>query len=1101
MTKKTKIVSLVVGIALIVSIAVGVMLTLGAETTATARIGQKNVIYNEKMCFAVEITDVCELDESTETLGLIYWGENVNLPISELTVENATCVDFERKLDERAGVYYYVTSGIPAASVFDEVHFAACVKDNETKKISVISEIISYSVAEYAGARIIAENVSMQQTMLYQEILDYGLAAMKVLDGGEYSSSLALIKTEGGGTVGKNDYATWGGAYGEPVSITAPEVNDVGQSFYGWEYNGYIVSKENSLTVALGRTGIYTYTAVYGSTEIPDAGEGDELYPTDVKAEKTASVGSGVTLYPTEYIAWSDTTLRGSQVTYTITATNTGESAVTTKVRDSLPANTVLVSGCDDVNGDRLTWWLELDAGETKSVSYTVCVNVNEAYTDGGYIEGGDAFVNGLLADCYDLYIENTLNEVDQDYIERAIMILTKSTYTDLTFAKFAYTIAFSNAAAITDLISGTPDEVIDKIFSGDELLVDTIAPGLYGGTAASEIAGAKGMINGDIEENDFISGDLLFVSAGGTASMYIVCGDGMYDITATAEKQDTAELLTTLDEADKYAVIRPSVAMTSFTPSDPDETTVEMTDYQEAIVKTAETYLLRGESLQYEDTYFGLHKTSGEYRWAYGQKAPEEYTTDEWGYTNCAAFTYDVYLNSLGYSLPDSMYTTGNLASKSDALGMRAFYFKNETPGEYTDEYKLEIERQFMETAEAGDIIVVRRSDSTGHAMLYVGNGRFIHSSGSVYKKNSSGVGYENYEPTVRHQKVIDYLFNPNSSSGNPFGSSDDNTSSYVTELLLVRPLNVFDGEIPENTVARIENMQGIRAEKRASHVSSISVNQGDNITFTFSLFNVGAESKTVEIFDKVPEGTTYVSGGESVSGDELRWTVTVGAGETVEVSYVVRVNDDTAEGFLIDGNDATVGGVMHRCAAIRVKNTLTSEQQQALLKAIDELREEGATGGKLVFVNAIYERAFGISSIFDDTVIDNVVREGSEAIFATSSKYNGTGKYLSKLRTDETYYSSMLVDHLYGGIRFDSADKMYDRTRLLKTQNMIIGDVIIARASSAEYIFMYIGNDQYIELGSSKIGSPIDFGTCGERLLYYGRDFAVLRPSYVFE
>ena len=811
-----------------------------------------------------------------------------------------------------------------------------------------------------------------------------------------------------------------------------------------------------------------------------------------VRAHKSASVAKGQSLYPTEYIAWSEVTYRGAYVTYTITVINEGTATAEVSITDLLSEHTELVSGCSSVSGNTLSWNITVPVGGEKSVIYTVAVTADESKV-GAVVDGGGAIVNSVGVDCHDLYIAPSLNEVDAGYIERAIRILADSTYTDLTFAKHAYTIAFTNANAIAKLMSGTPAEVLDLIFSGtDAKLASALAPGLYGGSSVSAgIAGAMGEVNSGVAAEDLISGDIAFVKSAGGTKMFIVCGSSAYDITGRALKLSISDMLTELGGAEKYAVVRPSYTMTLFTPSDPDEIPETMNAYQEAIVKTAESYVLRGERLQYEDVNFGLTSTTGEYRWAHGQKLPEEYTYDEWGYVNCAVFTYDVYIAALGYTLPSNMYTTERLTANAAANGMSVFTFERQREDVYTAEEQLEIQRAFMQTLEPGDIMVRRHTNvstgkTTGHAMLYVGNGRFIHSGGASYSV-TSGIGSEVYEPTIRCHKVSDYLF------------GEATTSMFNDEynmITVVRPLNKFTGEIPENTVARLANMQGIRAEKLSSHPSSVTVNPGDLITFTFSINNIGNVAKVIEVYDNIPAGCIYVSGGDRVEGDELFWTVSVGAGETVNVSYTVRVGE-LADGTQIDGNDATVGGVRHRCAAIRVKNTLTVNEQDAILAAIKELKNEGTTLTGLALVNEIYKRALGIDNVFADTNADNVMRDGSESVFATSTKKNNN-KYLSKLQTTATYYSSMLVDHLYGGLRFDSSEKLYDRTRLLKEHNLVVGDVLIARSSSSVNIYIWAGDAGLILLNSG-VGSAVDFTTISERILYFGRDFAVLRPSQV--
>lgn len=825
---------------------------------------------------------------------------------------------------------------------------------------------------------------------------------------------------------------------------------------------------------------------------------GKRVNPLKINATKTYSVPAGMTVNGPTYIAWNDTTIEGDTVTFTITVKNEGSAEITAVIIDTVPANTTYVSGCDNKVNDQLTWTEDIEVGETKSVSYTVKITGKDI-APGTYIAGDSASVNGKRTTGENLYIAQTLNPVDAKYLEKAVRILTTSTFEARDFAKFVYYVAFSSSSAATNAMpTGTPLNALSAILTNDSDYAAAIAPGLYGGVDAKAISGAKGTMNTPVTADSLVSGDIIYVKNSDGGKMYFVSEGILYDITATATQVDMATTLASLPTASKYAVIRPSMVMTAFTPSDPNAPAVEMNAYQEALVKTAEAFMLRGENLQYEDVWYGLNKNSGEHRWTHGEKQPEEYTYDEWGYVNCAVFTYDVYKMALGYSLPSGMYTTSALESNSLAQGMREYIFENKTPGQYSDAEMLAVQQEFMNTLQVGDLMVVRRSDSTGHVMLYIGNGMFIHSSGSSFKQADGGVGQEVPEPTIRYHKVSDYFFDPTSTGGNPFRTSDEYSTRYVKTLLIVRPLNKFKGEIPANTVARIENMQDIRADKTSSHPSSTTVNPGDLITFTFTVRNLGDVVKSVEIFDKAPAGTTYVSGGDSVSGEGITWTLSIGPGQTVQVSYTVSVSN-VPDGTVIDGNDAKVGGVMHRCAAIKVMNTLTATEQQAIKDALDELALENTTLKGLELVNEIYKRALGKSDIFKHTDINDVMDGCDDSIFyQTATTYSG--KPMNKLRDNNTYYKSMLVDHLYGGQRVDSAAKLYDRTKMLKPHNLIVGDVLVARTNAAESVYIYIGDGYLINL-TNGVGVEADFDNLSQRIMFYGRNFAVVRPSFVIE
>lgn len=826
---------------------------------------------------------------------------------------------------------------------------------------------------------------------------------------------------------------------------------------------------------------------------------GNKLEKISYTIRKSASVSRGKTLYPSHKIEYNSTTYRGENVTFTFTIKNTGNVVLRAVLSDTLSEGVRLVSGCDIVDGGRLSWAVELAEGEEREISYTVEVTATES----GVISGKGAEMLGEAIAGDDLYMAPTFNDIDKEYIDKAIKILLPSTYSGLDFAKHAYTVAFTNAAAITALLT-TPDEALTEALSDTEVSA-MVAPGLYGGSAISEnISSIKGERLAGITEADLVAGDLILVRTAGTTRIYIVANDAIYDIT-TAEKTVSSPLAS-LASQEAFVVLRPSMTMSAFTPSNPDETPEVLNAYQEALIKTAESYLLRGEALQYDDTRFGFD-SSNEFRWQIDIKSPEDFTNDEWGYLNCAAFTYEVYRTGLGYTLPSSMYTTANLTKYSDGLGMRAFYFKNETPGEYTEEFKLLKERELMETLEAGDILVVRRKNSSGHAMLYVGNGRLIHSGGGNYSKTSSGVGYEVYEPTIRCHKVSDYVFNDSSVGGNPFRGADEYSDNYVTEILLVRPLNVFKGEIPEVSTQRVNGMSDIVVEKTSSHPSSTTVNIGGEITYYFTLTSYANEAMTIGIRDKAPAGTTYLSGAENVNDGTLSWQITLAPGETVTLSYAVKVNEDTKDGALIFGTDAIVGGIPVKCPGIYVKRTLTESEQERLLEAIEEIRKENTTLIGLEIVNEAYKRTLGIDyDIFKTTDADEVMA-GEDGVFVAST-HKFSSKYCTEINTDESaYYRSMMADGLYGGMRVYSANLKNDRTRLVREENLVIGDVLVGRTSSAIRVFIYTGNSTWIILhdadgdGRGDFTAPSSFATICENILYFGRDFAVLRPSFVVE
>ena len=292
----------------------------------------------------------------------------------------------------------------------------------------------------------------------------------------------------------------------------------------------------------------------------------------------------------------------GEEITYTITLTNQSNKAQTFTMGQAVPANTEYVSGGQLING-QICFGLSMEAGETKQISYTVQVKDDMALCGKGSVVAGGR----------ELFIEYTLNAIDGQYFVGAVQALQDSSYSGTDLADRLYVHGFSQSVLTNNAVT---DSALEDITSGkNTALLDMVAPTLFGGKSMpGKIAGVKGVSAGAVTQEDLINGDILL--ADGKIYAY---ANGLWLLEKGAKKQDTAAVLTALPEMEKYAVLRPSMALAGIiTPSDMDATPDELNDYQEALIATAEAYLLRGEKLQYADTYFTTQgsKLSTEYRW-----------------------------------------------------------------------------------------------------------------------------------------------------------------------------------------------------------------------------------------------------------------------------------------------------------------------------------------------------------------------------------------------------------------------------------------------------------------------------------------------------
>ncbi len=677
--------------------------------------------------------------------------------------------------------------------------------------------------------------------------------------------------------------------------------------------------------------------------------------------------------------------------------------------------------------------------------------------------------------------------------ISNAIRALSDSSYRDLELANMIYAVGLTKPSFVKDNFPKSADIALETILdsSAEEALLNMIPESLYGGIKVSKpIKGIKGEPTENINVKNLKVGDLLFVKKSDEAMNYIFDRDGLVDLSKATAKVDTQAVLNGLSKSDIFAVFRPSLIIEDYDYITEKSPELKLTPEQEAVIVTANSFLLRGEKLQYADTRLGQALNS-EFRWKAGFFSPEDYTSDNWGYTNCAAFTYDVYYNALGmdlHNLDTKFYTTYNQMNYSEEIGIRKYHMICESADSYTAEDKERIKREIYDLLEPADILVVRRGGN-GHSMLYIGNGNIIHSGGSVYNYSDAK---ENYEASIRQMRFDDYFFTEGA-GGYIFGSD---IGKEVSSFAILRPLDIFEGEIPEVTQNRVKNMQGIMAQKLSTHNATKTVNRGEEITFTFEVYNSNDNNVSLEISDIVPENTTYISGAEKKNGNKLSWKINLEANTRKKVSYKVRVNQKVEYGTAIRSVESFVGGIPVRCPEIIVNRTLSEEEQAKIITALENFKNNKGTKG-FELVNDVYKNAINVENIFADTDFHTIVTsENGVFNYDPEGVVSSSGARDYWINQDSTY-NKLMVPTLYGGRNLYQLH-WSNRTRLPREHNLLVGDILVRKTLSGEQIFIFVGKDKFYNISEGLAEDTLDTKTRLETCIGTGNCFAVIRPSF---
>ncbi len=494
-----------------------------------------------------------------------------------------------------------------------------------------------------------------------------------------------------------------------------------------------------------------------------------------------------------------------------------------------------------------------------------------------------------------------------------------------------------------------------------------------------------------------------------------------------------------------------------------------------EAVVRVAEAYLARGKNLQY-DTMRLVNGTVDDkvtYRLIAGEYSPEDASSQFTTYTHCAAFCHDVYKEALGIDM--GSYGVSRFMQSTD---MHAFtyYIK----GTETEEQKASILEQFKRSIQIGDILTCLYADgSGGHAMLYVGGGQLIHSTWLSWEGGGAfneAEGKDRIEPNgTVERRALETIF------------QEDNYFYFWNQKCwaLVRPMIKYpDAMVTEETQNRIDNLLDVYVEKTSTHPGGITADLGEEITYSLYLRNDGKTDKTIEITDGIPNGTSFVSGDMKPQNNLFLHSVKLKAGESVTLSYTVKVNDDSSlydKGY-VWFDLATVGGVGVAGRPVYIGKHLTKDEQERIAKEIKYLNIYDSKS--LTLAEDIYAKlGIDISLVNASNVMESLFKN-----------YGDDQKHMQIDQSSE--FAPMLVSSLYGGKLVVDCEKLHTRTRGITAQDLYIGDIIISRKGDTRWTYMYAGEGRLLYLGTPTL---YDEAKSGETLanLLIKNEFIVLRPA----
>ncbi len=549
-----------------------------------------------------------------------------------------------------------------------------------------------------------------------------------------------------------------------------------------------------------------------------------------------------------------------------------------------------------------------------------------------------------------------------------------------------------------------------------------------------------------------------------------------------------------------------------------------ELTEKQKAIVEIANSFLYRGEALQYgNENLFRKQTASGSMMYGNIRFSrnlyPEEATVQDKKYTVCSGLTYSTYEDALGIKLPELTY---DLIKEAE---------ENRNNKEYVPIYEETSEKsdlqEFVNNLQVGDLIVTRNRENNGHTMIYIGNNKIIHSSGGIYNFETGKDSKED-NGTVRIDDIYATLLKPGNNRYIKFYT--EQYGFYYTKYAILRPLASEEGKSAELTQYAKNKLKykGLVIENISSIPTKQSVKQGDTIKYTIKITNNGNTTyNNLPVNVQIPQYTTYkqnsADNNAKFDNNSIAWNIKeVKPNQTIFLNYEVQVQ--TGENLINKTieSKAIVGGIQTNIITNIINNTLNENESNALLKTAykyylqsqkgnvqyisgfnnfenENLAPENADSNNIIkfntsgLVNGIYKNTFGIDLNLRSTseIIDNIFEEATyknEKVFVLKDN-NGTNSA-----------RNMAVPELLGGtlVRVNSDEK---RASSLATNYLQIGDVIVSRydnnGQETGEMYLYLGENTLMSMSTTKGVVFLNATTNLDKLLSY-KKVIVLRPAF---
>ena len=564
-----------------------------------------------------------------------------------------------------------------------------------------------------------------------------------------------------------------------------------------------------------------------------------------------------------------------------------------------------------------------------------------------------------------------------------------------------------------------------------------------------------------------------LFLILGSVLSLLAGCGKEPAP-SATPETPDTTQTPEApVTPAEPIVLVEPEWAEPVY------EIEEALENRQKALSATAAAYYYKGILNQYGLQDLNIvdeHDGGGLRGKTLERNSPEENTVDQTLYQWCSSYMYDVVYHTMGYRISEDyrFCRTNRLVDGTLGDDSLVVYKYTLTGVDTTDRPVID---EIIANLQPGDIVTYTIADVGGHSLMVVedmtGDGimDILHRSGARYDMSTGKDKKETY-----------------GINRDPLEAFRSGTRSlYEKEKVsVVRMTNLDPAKYPLTQSAKARMAwPGLRIDRTVEGGVYGAVTSGSDLTYNIAIMNCGTEAlKGLPVMDKLDPHCTMVSqDGKPATTTFPVWTVDVAPGETVNLTYTVKVEGNPGE--LVVSEGGSVAGIPSNRLVTTIRAyTPDAEKLQSEADAAAAAAADG-----LDFVNKLYEAATGVNPGIPS------MEEIRSTMFEEQPRGGTTSLYTLKADAAASFPGSIHIPTYLGGRLVLTPDN--ERVLETRPEDLMPGDIIIAdgikQNKKTTFYWIYNG-ERLVEWNNGKPKNVTDSGV--EKLLSYDF-FVALRPS----